>query len=266
MRIDGKELAGRVYAQLLERRKTVARAPRLGIIVGGNDPVIESFVRIKSRAANRLDVELVRVDLGEHETTDRAIAAIRTLAIEVDGIIVQLPLPGTLDVNAVLSVIPDDKDIDSISTATPEHAVDAPVAGAIAEILHQTGVDPKGKQAVVVGAGRLVGNPAVHLLERLGANVSSITLEQGSLDDLKMADIVVCGAGNPGFIKPEHLKPGVVLLDAGTSEQSGKVVGDCDPSCEAIASVFTPVPGGIGPVAIAMIFKNLLDLIEAKKK
>ena len=92
------------------------------------------------------------------------------------------------------------------------------------------------------------------------------TLEEGSIEDLKTADIVVCGAGNPGFIKPEMLKDGVALIDAGTSESSGKVVGDCDPACAEVASVFTPVPGGVGPVAVAMIFKNLFDLMENRRK
>ena len=87
------------------------------------------------------------------------------------------------------------------------------------------------------------------------------TLEEGSIEDLKNADIVVSGAGNPGFIKPEHLKQGVALIDAGTSELNKKLAGDADPSCANVASVFTPVPGGVGPVAVAMIFKNLIDLL-----
>ena len=135
-----------------------------------------------------------------------------------------------------------------------------PVAEAIKEVLRLHDVRPRGKIAVVVGAGRLVGAPAAKLLRELGAEVSVITQTSGSLVELKTADIVVLGVGEPGFIKTEMLKQDVVLIDAGTSEQGGKLAGDADPACISVASVFTPVPGGIGPIAVAMIFKNLSDL------
>ncbi|HEV3245553.1 MAG TPA: bifunctional 5,10-methylenetetrahydrofolate dehydrogenase/5,10-methenyltetrahydrofolate cyclohydrolase [Candidatus Paceibacterota bacterium] len=264
MIIDGKALAEQVYEELTARRAAFSRTPRLGIVVASKDPVIESFVAIKAQIAQRLKVELMRADLEAAAGTAGVITAVQRLVASADGIIVQLPLPDSVDVNAALSSIPDDKDVDAISTATDRHVVDAPVARAVALILQHAGVDLKGKRAVVVGAGRLVGVPAAALLKKLGAKVSMFTLEEGSIYDLKTADIVVCGAGNPGFIKPEHVKNGVALIDAGTSEQSGKVVGDCDSACADVASVFTPVPGGVGPIAVAMIFKNLFDLIEKK--
>jgi methylenetetrahydrofolate dehydrogenase (NADP+) / methenyltetrahydrofolate cyclohydrolase len=108
----------------------------------------------------------------------------------------------------------------------------------------------------------LVGVPVAQLLKDLGAEVSVVTRNRGSLTDLKEADLVVLGAGDPGFVKPDMLKEGVVLIDAGTSEASGRVVGDADPNCASVASVFTPVPGGIGPIAVAMIFKNLFALAK----
>jgi methylenetetrahydrofolate dehydrogenase (NADP+) / methenyltetrahydrofolate cyclohydrolase len=92
------------------------------------------------------------------------------------------------------------------------------------------------------------------------------TLEEGSIEDVKGADILVLGAGNPGFIKPEHIPDGVALLDAGASESEGKVVGDADPACAEKAGLFTPVPGGVGPVAVAMIFRNLLAMLEKRPK
>ncbi len=127
----------------------------------------------------------------------------------------------------------------------------------------QTHTDIAGKKAVIVGAGKLVGKPSAELLTTLGANITFVTEHAGSLEELKDADIAVLGAGNPGFIKPEMLKPGIVLIDAGTSEAAGgKLMGDADPACANMASVFTPVPGGIGPIAIAMIFKNLFELAK----
>jgi len=108
--------------------------------------------------------------------------------------------------------------------------------------------------------------PSAWLLRRLGANVSVFSLEEGAIDDLKNADIIVSGAGNPGFIKPEHIKDGVALIDGGTSELKKRIAGDADPACAEKTSVFTPVPGGVGPVAVAMIFRNLLDLVEKRRK
>ena len=273
MILNGRAIAEGIYKELATRRAGIKRPVRLGIIVGGHDPVIESFVRIKARAAARLDVDMVRIDLSAHATTENAIDAVRDLSKKTDALIVQLPLPAGrrgflgVDTNAVLSEIPHAKDVDVIN---PRHSgvlaiVEAPVALAVVELLKRGGVDIAGKKTVVVGAGRLVGAPSAVLLQKLGADVSMFTLDEGSIEDLKDADIVVCGAGNPGFIKPEHLKYGVALIDAGASEDGGMVRGDADPSCAKIASVFTPVPGGVGPVAVAMIFKNLFDIVEKAK-
>jgi 5,10-methylene-tetrahydrofolate dehydrogenase/methenyl tetrahydrofolate cyclohydrolase len=169
-----------------------------------------------------------------------------------------------LDTNTILAAIPLEKDVDALNPTVPEdkHPVFAPVALAVVEILQRSNVKIEGARTVVVGAGRLVGAPSAALLRRLGANLSMFTLQEGSIQDLQDADIVVCGAGNPGFIKPEHLKEGVAMVDAGASESKGRVVGDADPTCAEKASVFTPVPGGVGPIAVAMIFRNLFDLLE----
>jgi methylenetetrahydrofolate dehydrogenase (NADP+)/methenyltetrahydrofolate cyclohydrolase len=266
MILDGRAVAEEIYTSLSERRKAMGKPLQLGIVVGGVNSVIEQFVRIKTKAAERLDVEVVRSDLPEGASTEDAVAAVRELAARTDALIVQLPLPQGIDVNAVLSEIPPEKDVDAINPRhSIPHRVEAPVALAVVEMLRRGGVDPKGKRTVVVGAGRLVGAPSAELLRKMGANVSMFTLEEGSIEDLKYADIVVCGAGQPGFIKPEHVKDGVVLIDAGASEQGGMVRGDADPAVAEKASVFTPVPGGIGPVAVAMIFCNLFELIESAK-
>jgi len=270
MILDGRVIAEEIYAELAARRTHIGRPVRLGILVGGHDPVIESFVRIKSRAAGRLDIEMVRVDLpaqaglSEGATVETAVAAVEELSAKTDAVIVQLPLPKGIDVEMVLAAIPAQKDVDAINPTIPAdaHPVCAPVALAVVEMLRRGGVDPKGKRTVVVGAGRLVGAPSAVLLKRLGADVSMFTLDEGSIDDLKDADIIICGAGNPGFIKPEHIKDSVAIIDAGASEQAGVIKGDADPACADKASVFTPVPGGVGPVAVAMIFKNLFDLLE----
>jgi methylenetetrahydrofolate dehydrogenase (NADP+)/methenyltetrahydrofolate cyclohydrolase len=174
-------------------------------------------------------------------------------------------MPAGVDVNAVLSEVPETKDVDGINPFTPERKriAHAPVVLAVMEILARTNTPVQGSRVVVVGAGRLVGQPTAAHLRDLGAKVTMFTLDQGSIRDLLDADIIVSGAGQPHFIKPEHVSDGVVLIDAGASESDDTILGDADPACAEKARVFTPVPGGVGPISVAMIFRNLLDLKRA---
>ena len=243
MLVDGKKIAEEIIVGL----GASLRGTRLGIVVGSQDSATGSFVKMKSRIAERLGVEVIFGTLEE-------------LLPACDGIIVQLPIPNA---DALLASLPPGKDVDALG---PAPLVRPPVAEAISEIFVRNTISAAGKTAVVVGAGRLVGAPAAELLRDLGAMVSVITQTRGSLDALKTADIVVLGAGEPGLVKPGMLKEGVVLIDAGTSEQGGKLAGDADPSCAGACSVFTPVPGGVGPIAVAMIFKNLSKLAKIPKK
>src|SRR3989338_1548248 len=249
--IDGKAIAEDIYSGLAPRFGRLARPAKLGIVVVGANPIIESFVRIKTRAAERLGVEMVRINVSEKSDSGKIEQVIQRLVANTDAVIVQLPLPQGIDVDALNPKVPEE-----------ERLVHAPVALAVVEILTRSNVKIPGARTVVVGAGRLVGAPSAWLLRSLGANVSVFSLEEGSIDDLKDADIVVSGAGNPGFIKPEHLKQGVAFIDGGTSGLNKKITGDADPACAEVASVFTPVPGGVGPVAVAMIFRNLLTLVK----
>ncbi len=267
MIVDGRSIASEIIAGLKVRRATIDRPVRLGIIVGTLDPVIESFVRLKTKAAADLDIEMVRVDIAD-PTISTVMDAVRSFKYDpsISGMIVQLPMPQVVDINAVLSEVNMEKDVDGINpfTRESERIARAPVARAVHEILVRERVEISNARVAVVGAGRLVGVPTAALLQELGAEVTTLTLNEGSLKDLKDADIIVSGAGHAHLIKPEHIQEGVVLIDAGASELGGFIQGDADPACAAIASVFTPVPGGVGPIAVSMIFKNLLDLVEAR--
>ncbi len=241
MIIDGKKIADEILDEL-------HGSYTLGVVLNEGDAASSSFVRIKEKVAARVGVTLKRFSL---EAFDQAILC--------DGIIVQLPIANAEE---LLAKIHPEKDVDALG---PSPLVLAPVAEAVREILTRTGVEVKNKKAVVVGAGKLVGAPCAKLLREMGAEVSVVTLEHGLLLELKNADIVILGAGSPGLIKPEMLKAGVVLIDAGTSEMAGKLSGDADPACAGVASIFTPVPGGIGPIAVAMIFKNLYELTSSTR-
>lgn len=264
MIVDGKRIAQDMYAELAPKFAALSKKIKLGIVVVGANPVIESFVGIKTKAAERLGVEMVRVNVSEKSDAGKIEQAVARLVLATDAVIVQLPLPHGIDTNQILKGVPKEKDVDALNPAISEdqRLVHAPVALAVVEILKRSKIEIAGKRTVVIGAGRLVGAPSAWLLRSLGADVSIFSLEEGSIDDLKEADIVVSGAGSPGMIKPEYLKRGVALIDAGTSELNKKLTGDADPACAEVASIMTPVPGGVGPVAVAMIFRNLFDLVS----
>lgn len=261
MLIDGRAIAKELVDSLARERERMGPLS-LGIVMSEGDAATESFVKIKSRVAARLGVELVRCALSSDATTEQAVAAVLELSGKTQGIIVQLPLPRSIAADAALSAIPASHDVDGVRPEPPRAPVRPPVAEAIAEIFYRHDVVAAGKKAVVVGAGRLVGVPAAELLRDLDARVVVVTHMQGSLLELKDADIVVLGAGDSGLVKPEMLKEGVILIDGGTSEQGGRLAGDADPACAQVASLFTPVPGGIGPIAVAMIFRNLFVLAK----
>lgn len=237
MIVDGKKIANEIIKNLGDS----LRGRKLGLVVGVQDAATESFVKIKTRVAQRLGVAVVRGEFAN-------------LLKTCDGIIIQLPHP---QAEELIARMPPEKDVDAIGH---HPLVRTPVAEAISEVLARGNVSALQKKAVVVGKGRLVGAPAALLLRELGAHVEVVTQNEGSLDALADADIVVLGAGEPGLVKPEMLKEGVVLIDAGTSEAAGRLVGDADPACAEVARIFTPVPGGIGPIAVAMIFRNVFVL------
>ncbi|OGZ06832.1 MAG: hypothetical protein A3D65_06750 [Candidatus Lloydbacteria bacterium RIFCSPHIGHO2_02_FULL_50_13] len=270
---DGKAIAQDIREKLTRVVAGFSVPLRLEIVIMGENPVIENFVRIKKKVGESLGIPVV-----EHrfqESTDEKMLedAVRKLGEDKDivGIIIQLPLPAHLAVQKILDAVPTEKDVDVLSTESVaafrrgEAKVLPPVAGAIQEILERYKVAVAGKDVLIIGHGRLVGAPAELFFRHNDAHVTVVG--RGTrLDELtKEADIIISGAGHPGLLKPEMIKQGAVIIDAGTSEAGGKIVGDADPKCAEVASVFTPVPGGVGPIAVALIFKNLLMLAQKYK-
>ena len=260
MIVDGRHIARELSAALTEAFAALDKEAKLGVLLMDPDFATEKFVGIKKRVALDLGVRLIEERMDKAATTDDVLSALDELSRSSDGVIVQLPLPPHVDTERVIAAIPGSKDVDGIGR---EARVFSPVGEAMREVLARANVAISGKKAVVIGQGRLVGLPAAKWLTEEGALVTTLTEEAGSVaDEIGQADIVISGAGRPGLISPAMLKRGVVLLDAGMSEASGKLAGDADPSCAEVASIFTPVPGGIGPLAVVMIFKNLLELVR----
>lgn len=256
MIVDGREMAAEVLVRAKARAEHLARRPKvLWYVAGEPTPATRSYLKIKERSAEAAGCDF-------EETKDVA------SFVSADAAIVQLPVPEGFP----LDVVPVEKDADVLSQAAREKFergdVDAllpPVVGAVQEIFEKNGVEAQGKRVVVVGAGFLVGAPVATWLGQQGAEVTVVTIENSEeeiIAALRDTEIVISGAGSPHFIKPEMFKAGVVLVDAGTSELGGKVVGDADPACAERCSLFTPVPGGVGPLAVAKLFENAVTLAE----
>lgn len=268
MIIDGRAIASQILADVKKEVVAFGRTPTVRAVVVAPSVATESYLSIKtSRAAEAgMRLEVVRA---ADEASEEEIMALVT-APGADSVIVQLPLPSGIDTERVLNAIPLSKDPDMLScaaylrfTENESGALVPPVAAAVAHILAHGGVDPSGRKTVVIGNGFLVGKPVAALLARMGAEVEVVTFETEGKEKLyRNADIIVSGAGSAHIIRPDMVKEGVVLIDAGTSESNGAIAGDIDPACAGKASLYTPVPGGVGPVAVAMLFKNVSTLLR----
>lgn len=263
MIVDGRAIAADILAATKEEVAKLPHAPVVRAVVVTPSPATESYLKVKSARAEDAGMTMETVRVPDDASTEEVIAAV--VAPGADAVIVQLPLPEHVDLDAILASIPFGKDADVLSPEAyaafeqeKDRALMPPVACAIAEICMRSDVEVAGAKALVVGNGRLVGQPVWHWLQQQGASALIVTrATQETLPALlPNMDIVVSGAGSPNLIQPEHLKEGVVLIDAGTSESNGAIVGDADPRCAEKAAVFTPVPGGVGPVAVACLFRN----------
>jgi methylenetetrahydrofolate dehydrogenase (NADP+)/methenyltetrahydrofolate cyclohydrolase len=267
MIIDGRHIAKTLEQELAQILSTTPKK-RVAFVLFGNDSSSIQFIGIKSRVAQRLGIETKTFQYEDINSTEQALLNINEIISEsYDGIVVQLPLPVGMDTQVILNSIPVELDIDVLSdNAKESYALSSshkipPVAAAVQEIITSIGVDLKDKNVLVVGNGKLVGEPVGIMLKHEGVMFGVInkdTDEQVRNEKIKNADVIISGVGIPHLIKPDMIKPGVILIDAGTSEQSGKLAGDIDPECADIASYITPVPGGVGPITVIALFKNLL--------
>ena len=260
MIVDGRAIAKELEGKLKEEFNSLSKSLRLDIILVGDNAASRQFVNLKQKMAARLGVEMVVHELEADITEDDLEELLNRLSNDerVTGIIIQLPLPSHLAAEKFVNLIPAAKDVDALGS---EARVLSPVVGAVKEVLTRGQVEVSGKKIMVLGKGKLVGQPIAIWLTQEGGVVEAADKETKNIPELlKQAEIVVSGIGVSHFIKPEMIKDGVVLIDAGTSESAGQVAGDADPACAAKCSLFTPVPGGVGPITVVKIFENLLKL------
>jgi methylenetetrahydrofolate dehydrogenase (NADP+)/methenyltetrahydrofolate cyclohydrolase len=262
MVVDGKYLAEQLLSDIASRVVAIPYTPKLGVVTCVPDSATRQYLELKQRKARSVGIELVVLELHEEATTVDCVAATKRLAETCHGVLVQLPLPAHIDRETVLMAIPVDQDPDGFAYGRTSTAVLPPVAGAIDCIANTYQVDWQHKKVVVVGNGRLVGQPAAHYANDKGAVVLILTEDTADYAaHLKTADIIISGVGKPHFITLDMVQDGVVVFDAGASEDGGQVVGDVHPNVAEKASLFTPVPGGIGPVTVAVLLDNMLSLV-----
>lgn len=267
MIVDGRAIAADILEETRIRAARLPQVPVVRAITANPSPATASYLRIKAQKAQAAGMRLEIVTLPESATMGEYEAAVT--APGADAVLIQLPLPQGIDSDRLVNLIPVSMDADVLSEAAvtafleqQESALLPPVVAAVQEVLRRTHVSVAGMRATVVGQGKLVGKPAAAWLSAQGAQVTVVTKDTPNPAAILGAQLLVLGAGSPAVVKAEDIGEGVVLIDAGTSEQGGQMVGDAHPDCAQKASVFTPVPGGIGPIAVACLFRNTIELLE----
>lgn len=272
MRIDGEQLTEQLQRKLAQRVALKgAPRPKLAIVHAGQQETSMRFVARKHHMGEMIGASVEEVSLSSETSQAEMIEEIKALG-ENDayhGVIVQLPLPAHMEVQEVLNTVPLAKDIDMLSDAAREAfrknetSLVPPVAGAISHVLQYYHISVSGKHVVIVGHGRLVGQPVEAWLVREGVTPTVIDKDTShACEAMQEADILITGVGKPGLVTPECIQEGAVVLDAGTATQAGNLQGDVDPACHKKCTLFTPVPGGLGPLTVANVFENLVTTWE----
>lgn len=273
--MDGRKIAAEILAGIKADTARLEKPMRLGIVVVGENPVVSAFIEQKKRAAKEAGIDTRVYPFDVHITTNELRKRIADITHEDinAGVIIQLPLPDHINRQYILNSVMPEKDVDVLSAraigsfAVGKYLVMPPVVGAVAALLDAHGVDVRARRVVVLGAGSLVGKPIALWLFNQGATFSvvrSSTADPASFT--READVIITGIGKPGYVTAEMIKEGAILVDAGTSESQGKMMGDVDAkSVEKKASLLSPVPGGVGPVAVVMVLKNLVTLASRKQ-
>lgn len=273
--IDGKKISQEIKDELKEkaaRLKEQGKRGALAVIQVGDDPASSVYVRNKKNACAYIGIESLSYELSGDTTQQELLALIERLNDDesVRGILVQLPVPGHIDENAIIKAIRPDKDVDgfhpeSVGAMTIGQKGFLPCTPAgIIQLLKRTGVEIEGKHCVVIGRSNIVGKPMALLLLRENGTVTVAHSRTRNLKELcRQADILVVAIGKPRFIDAEYVKEGAVVIDVGIHrDEHNKLCGDVKfEEVEPLASAITPVPGGVGPMTIAMLMNNCVESI-----
>ena len=266
MILDGKACSEELLDVLKEEIGKSGLHPRLATLMVGSDPGSQMYIRMKHRACEKVGIGSVAIDLPADVTTDRVLEDIRRLNDDpdIDGILVQLPLPATIRSGEVIQAIRADRDVDGfhpcnlglLFAGSPRFVPCTPKG--IMTLLEKYHIGISGQHAVVVGRSIEVGRPMAALFSNADATVTLCHSRTRNLpDETRRADILVSAVGKPNTIRAGMVKEGAVVIDVGINQLGGELVGDVDfAAVRDIASAITPVPGGVGPMTIAMLMEN----------
>lgn len=270
--INGKELAAKIRADLkleVEELKQKDIFPKLAVIMVGNDSASAVYVRNKSKACNEIGIEFEEFLLPENTTREKLLGLIEELnnRKDVNGILLQSPIPKHLDIREAFNAIDYKKDVDGFhpinvgKLAIGEDCFISCTPAGVMKMLEEYNIEIEGKYAVVIGRSNIVGKPLAQCLLNKNATVTTCHSRTKNLKDItKQADILVAAIGKPKFVTEDMVKDGAIVIDIGINRNDdGRLVGDVDyQNIESKASYITPVPGGVGPMTIAMLMTNVV--------
>ena len=274
--IDGKAIAAEYRASLKEKIENSEVKPGLAVIIVGDDPASRIYVRNKIKACGELGIRSYAYELPESSTQEEVESLLDSLAknTEIDGILLQLPLPKHLDAESACSHIPFEKDVDGFSAQNlgllvqNKELVAACTPLGIMKLLEKEGIEFSGKHAVVIGRSETVGKPMAMLLLNANATVTICHSKTQNLKELcAQADILVSAVGKANFVLADMVKEGAVVIDVGMNrDENGKLCGDVDfENVKDKTSYITPVPGGVGPMTITMLMYNTYLRFQEKR-
>lgn len=269
MKIDGKAIAEKIFEELKEKvKKLQNKIPHLAIILVGNDPASVAYVNQKKIKGEKIGAKITILNSPSTISNSELLTTIEQFNNDsnVHGIIVQQPLPPQIDVERITQTISPKKDVDGFRSNSP---FEMPIFMAVEFIFEYIGCSLKNKKIVIIGKGESGGGPIIKGLQKLGISPTIIDSKTKNPTEItKNADIIICAVGKTNVIKSDMIKKGVILISVGLHKKSdGKLTGDYDEDeIKNIASFYTPTPGGIGPINVAMLLKNLIQATEKKLK
>lgn len=269
--MDGKALSEKIYERIKTEVAKLEKKPTLAVIITSDNEAGKIYVRNKKRACENTGINSITVEFDETVSDEEFLSKIDELNKnpEVDAIMVQLPIPRHLDTEKILNSISPEKDADGLHYINAGKLFTGQIPNSVActpkgiiRILDEYGINVEGKNAVVIGRSNLVGKPIAQLLMQKNATVTHIHSKSKNIEFFtKNADIIVVATGKPKMLKEDMVKEGVVVIDVGISRVDGKLSGDVDfDSVAPKASFITPVPKGVGPMTVAMLIQNTLEL------
>ena len=285
--IDGKAIAAKVKDEVASDVSSFIESggaqPTLAVVLVGDDPASAIYVRHKIKACEHCGIRSIKKELSSNVTTGDVLAVVDELNADpnVHGILVQMPLPDGCDEDAVIEHVAPEKDVDGFHSSNlgrlaggvPRFISCTPYG--ILRLLEETGAELSGADAVIIGRSRIVGRPMAYLLTNASATTTICHSRTKDLEGhVRRADIVIAAVGRPEFVRGSWIKPGATVIDVGINrlpiepgQKRGKLVGDVHfEEAESVAGAITPVPGGVGPMTVAMLMKNTLMAAQLQRE